>query len=71
MGFTELHTTISVCEARDKDLNPSLLADLTKMIESGRLTPPPPKSFRLEEAGEVLTALTERRLAGKAVLLTR
>jgi NADPH2:quinone reductase len=55
--------------SRDRDLNPSLLADLTAMIESGKLVPPAPTSFPLEQAGEVLSALAERRLVGKAVLL--
>jgi NADPH2:quinone reductase len=57
--------------ARDRELNPGLLSDLTAMIESGRLRPPAPQAFPLEQAGEVLTALVERRMAGKAVLLPR
>lgn len=54
---------------RDASLNPALLADLTGMIESGRLAPRAPAAFPLEQAGQVLTDLSERRLAGKAVLL--
>ena len=55
--------------SRERGLNQSLLADLTAMIESGRLAPPAPTTFPLERAGEALTALTERRLVGKAALL--
>jgi NADPH2:quinone reductase len=55
--------------ARDRSLNPGLLADLTAMIEDGRLAPPAPAAFPLERAGAVLTDLVERRLIGKAVLL--
>jgi NADPH2:quinone reductase len=57
--------------ARDASLNPGLLEELTQMIESGRLRPRAPSAFPLEQAGEVLTELSERRLAGKAVLLPR
>jgi len=55
--------------ARDHSLNPSLLQDLTAMIGDGRLAPPAPSAFPLEQAGTVMTELTERRLIGKAVLL--
>jgi hypothetical protein len=41
------------------------------MIAAGRVSPPPPSCFPLEQASQVLTDLTERRLAGKAVLLPR
>jgi NADPH2:quinone reductase len=54
---------------RDPGLNPSLLAELTAMIEAGRLSPSSPQSFPLEQAPAVLTELVERRLVGKAVLV--
>jgi NADPH2:quinone reductase len=57
--------------SRDASLNPGLLGDLTEMIESGRLNPRAPSVFPLEQAGRVLTDLSERRLTGKAVLLPR
>jgi NADPH2:quinone reductase len=57
--------------ARDPGLNRGLIAELTALIESGRLRPAKPAAFPLAAAGEVLTALTERRLVGKAVLLPR
>jgi len=56
---------------RDPALNPKLLADLGRMIEAGDLAPTSPARFPLEQAGRVLTDLSERRLAGKAVLLPR
>jgi len=55
--------------ARDPEGNRQLLADLTAMIESGQVSPARPKTFPLAEAGEVLTALVERRMAGKVALL--
>ena len=55
--------------SRDASLNPALLAELGRMIDGGTLSPAAPASFPLEHAGQVLTDLTERRLAGKAVLL--
>lgn len=57
--------------ARQRDLNEALLADLTGMIEDGRLRPTAPSVHPLDEAGAVLTDLIERRLAGKAALLPR
>lgn len=54
---------------RDPAGNDRLMADLTDMIQGGRLTPRAPATFPLEQAGQVLTDLTERRLAGKAVLI--
>lgn len=57
--------------ARDRGLDSSLLADLTGMIAAGRIHPPAPTAFPLEQAGRVLTDLGERRLIGKAVLLPR
>ena len=47
------------------------LGGRTMTIESGRLAPRAPTVFPLEQAGQVLTDLSERRLAGKAVLLPR
>lgn len=49
--------------------NQQLLAELAAMIASGRLAPRAPASFAMEQAGQVLTDLRERRLAGKAVLI--
>ena len=49
--------------------NQQLLAELGEMIASGRLAPRAPAAFPLEQAGQVLTDLRERRLAGKAVLI--
>jgi NADPH2:quinone reductase len=49
--------------------NHELLAELAEMIASGRLAPRAPAAFPLQQAGQVLTDLRERRLAGKAVLL--
>lgn len=49
--------------------NEQLLAELAEMIASGRLAPRAPAAFPLEQAGQVLTDLRERRLAGKAVLI--
>ena len=54
---------------RDPGGNRVLVAELGELIASGKLRPAPPKAFPLEEAGDVLGALLERRFAGKAVLL--
>ena len=54
---------------REPTGNEQLLAELAEMIDSGGLTPRAPAAFPLEQAGQVLTDLTERRLAGKAVLI--
>jgi NADPH2:quinone reductase len=56
---------------REPDLIGSLLTDLGELVDAGRIHPPTPSSFPLEQAGQVLTDLTERRLVGKAVLLPR
>ena len=54
---------------RDPKGNRQLLADVTQMIEGGQLSPAKPTTYPLARAGEALTALTERRIAGKVVLL--
>jgi NADPH2:quinone reductase len=56
---------------RDPEGNRQLLADLTQMIEAGEVSPAKPTTYPLARAGEALTELTERRIAGKVVLLTR
>ena len=55
--------------SREKGLNAGLLAELTEGFASGRLNPPAPTSYPLERAGEALSDLMNRRLAGKAVLV--
>ena len=49
--------------------NQQLLAELAEMVASGRLAPRTPAAFPLQQAGQVLTDLSERRLVGKAVLI--
>ena len=56
-------------ERREPGGNDRLLAELAEMIDRGELAPRAPAAFPLEQAGQVLTDLTERRLAGKAVLI--
>ncbi|MEE2675225.1 MAG: NADPH:quinone oxidoreductase family protein [Myxococcota bacterium] len=56
-------------ERRAPGGNDRLLAELAEMIDRGELAPRAPAAFPLEQAGQVLTDLTERRLAGKAVLI--
>ncbi len=56
---------------REPTGNQQLLSELAGMIDRGGLAPRAPAAFPLEQAGQVLTDLTERRLAGKAVLLPR
>ncbi len=46
-----------------------LLDEVASMAGDGRLHPARPRSFRLEDAAEVMEGLIERRLAGKAVLV--
>lgn len=47
----------------------ALMAELLDMVGGGRLTPAEPVEYPLEEAGQVLADLHERRLVGKAVLV--
>ncbi|MEM7411579.1 MAG: NADPH:quinone oxidoreductase family protein [Myxococcota bacterium] len=54
---------------REPGGNRVLLEEFAGLLASGKLRPAPPATFPLSEAGSVLTALVERRLAGKAVLL--
>ncbi len=56
-------------ERRAPGGNDRLLAELAEMIDNGELAPRAPAAFPLEQAGQVLTDLTERRLVGKAVLI--
>jgi NADPH2:quinone reductase len=55
--------------SRDPEGNRQLLADLTAMIEAGKVKPAMPTTYPLARAGEALTALVERRMAGKVALL--
>ena len=48
--------------------NRALMDDVLAMIDAGRLTPVEPDEYRLERVAEALTALAERRVAGKVVL---
>ncbi len=57
--------------SRDPAGNRQLLVDVTAMIEAGTVSPFRPTTYPFEQAAEALTALTERRLAGKAALVTR
>ena len=56
---------------RNPEANRQLLADVSALIESGDLEPMAPKAFPLERAADALGELMARRLAGKAVLITR
>lgn len=47
----------------------ALMAELLDMVSDGRLSPTPPHEYPLEQAGQVLADLHERRLVGKAVLV--
>lgn len=49
--------------------NRDLIAQLMEMVGDGRLHPVDPATFPLEEAASVMTALIDRTLAGKAVLV--
>ena len=46
-----------------------LMAELLEMVSTGRLSPAEPTEYPLEQAGQVLADLHERRLIGKAVLV--
>lgn len=46
-----------------------LLADTLAMVETGRLTPPEPTTYPLENVADALSDLLEHRLVGKAVLV--
>jgi NADPH2:quinone reductase len=46
-------------------------AEIFELYEAGRITPAAAQVFLLDQAGEALAALRDRRLAGRAVLLLR
>lgn len=47
----------------------SLVTRLVELVDDGRLHPVEPKAYPLEEAGQALTDLAERRVGGKVVLV--
>jgi len=47
----------------------TLLEDLLEMVEVGRIQPVAPTSYRLEDVGQALDDLMERRAVGKLALL--
>jgi NADPH2:quinone reductase len=47
----------------------ALMAELLEMVSAGLLSPAEPTEYPLEQAGQVLADLHERRLVGKAVLV--
>ena len=49
--------------------NRRLLEELVAMIDDGRLHPPAPVEYRLEQAAEVMAGLLDRTVVGKAVLV--
>ena len=49
--------------------NRRLLGELVAMIDDGRLHPPVPAAFGLEEAAAVMAGLIDRTVVGKAVLV--
>jgi len=51
--------------------NDALFAELLSLYEQGRIDPPAPQTWRLEEADRALRALMERKVIGKAALTTR
>jgi NADPH:quinone reductase len=53
---------------QNPDENRALVDEVLALSGSGALHPSEPAIFRLERAGEALTALRERRLTGKVVL---
>jgi len=55
--------------ARDPAISVRLREELAEMLAAGTLRPRKPKTYPLEEAGQALRDLLDRKLAGKAVLL--
>jgi len=55
---------------REPERNRALLKRLLEGVASGRLRPAEPTRYPLERAAQALEDLAERRLAGKAVLVT-
>ncbi|MDX2167813.1 MAG: NADPH:quinone oxidoreductase family protein [Deltaproteobacteria bacterium] len=53
----------------NRDENARLMDEVFALAGSGALRPPEPASFALDQAAAALAALTERRIAGKVVLL--
>lgn len=56
--------------ARHKDTNDALLGQLADMIEAGTLEPPAPQTYPFDDVRRALRDLMDRRVLGKAVLLT-
>lgn len=54
---------------RNPDAQSKLLGEVLERIDNGELNPPPPTEYRLDEAGQVLRDLLDRRLRGKCVLV--
>jgi len=46
-------------------------AEIFELYEEGRIKPAPAQVFPLDQAGEALAAVRDRRLAGRAVLRLR
>ena len=51
------------------DDNRVLTRELMDAVHGGRLDPPEPTSYPLDEAAQALTALQERQVTGKLVLV--
>ncbi len=56
---------------RDVDTTRAHMRDLFELHASGAVRPPVTRSYRMEEAGQALRDVMERRVKGKVVILTR
>lgn len=55
--------------AKNAEANRALLDKLGQMLDSGRLDPPEPQTYALEDTPQALRDLMERKVIGKAVIL--
>jgi NADPH:quinone reductase len=54
---------------RDPEANRALIAEVVRMVDEGRLHPPEPTTYPLDEVATALQAFLDRRVAGKVAVV--